>query len=342
MQSKIRKVHVAAREGSLRDLQAALDRRKFSTAKDEVSPKGKTSHQSPSMCSIILIHQARHRCTSQLSSVTQVRRRPWVTSITECKLDVKDENIVRISIWNIDPLRIGFQSVGIACLPSSFNERCQSSMCSFSPDTLYSSQGQFKVRSHIFQFFKSKTGFSVRLSSQGDSDVALLIFTPPAVQMDKALNRLHGLVQIWSFECLEVMSKMPTRQNSDLEENESEFKSELKVTWKLRNIFFIYFTAIIRYLGSRFQETLSATDEDNRTALHYAATIKDNGHFYNLLLHLGANPKTNDNVSDGLSLIKQNSCRIKVISDVDNVLMMMTFLEAVNRWNKKNSLKHQD
>lgn len=32
---------MAAREGSLRDLQAALDRRKFSTAKDDVSPKGK-------------------------------------------------------------------------------------------------------------------------------------------------------------------------------------------------------------------------------------------------------------------------------------------------------------
>lgn len=31
---------MAAREGSLRDLQAALDRRKFSTAKDDVSPKG--------------------------------------------------------------------------------------------------------------------------------------------------------------------------------------------------------------------------------------------------------------------------------------------------------------
>ena len=54
---------------------------------------------------------------------------------------------------------------------------------------------------------------------------------------------------------------------------------------------------IIRYLGSRFQETLSATDEENRTALHYAATIKDNGHFYNLLMHLGANPKAIDNVS---------------------------------------------
>lgn len=59
----------------------------------------------------------------------------------------------------------------------------------------------------------------------------------------------------------------------------------------------ILLPAIIRYLGSRFQETLSATDEDNRTALHYAATIKDNGHFYNLLVHLGANPKLADNVS---------------------------------------------
>lgn len=37
---------MAAREGSLRDLQAALDRRKFSTAKDEVSPKGKNILQS--------------------------------------------------------------------------------------------------------------------------------------------------------------------------------------------------------------------------------------------------------------------------------------------------------
>lgn len=52
----------------------------------------------------------------------------------------------------------------------------------------------------------------------------------------------------------------------------------------------------MRYLGSRFQETLSAVDEDNRSALHYAATIKDNGHFYNLLVHLGANPKMTDKV----------------------------------------------
>jgi ankyrin repeat protein len=40
-----------------------------------------------------------------------------------------------------------------------------------------------------------------------------------------------------------------------------------------------------------------AADDDNRTALHYAATIKDNGHFYNLLVHLGANPTTVDSVS---------------------------------------------
>lgn len=63
-------------------------------------------------------------------------------------------------------------------------------------------------------------------------------------------------------------------------------------------VLLFFFAAIIRYLGSRFQETLLATDEDNRTALHYAATIKDNGHFYNLLVHLGANPKLEDNVSD--------------------------------------------
>lgn len=42
--------------------------------------------------------------------------------------------------------------------------------------------------------------------------------------MDKALNRFHGLVQIWSFECLEAMSSMPARKDSDLVENESELE----------------------------------------------------------------------------------------------------------------------
>lgn len=40
-QTKINKIHQAARTGSLRDLQAALDRRKFAIAKDAISPKGK-------------------------------------------------------------------------------------------------------------------------------------------------------------------------------------------------------------------------------------------------------------------------------------------------------------
>lgn len=55
--------------------------------------------------------------------------------------------------------------------------------------------------------------------------------------------------------------------------------------------------AIVRYLAGRFPETTSATDENGRTALHYAATLQDNGHFFNLLTHLGANPKAEDNVS---------------------------------------------
>lgn len=37
-QNKIRRVHIAAREGSLRDLQSALDRRKFAVARDDISP----------------------------------------------------------------------------------------------------------------------------------------------------------------------------------------------------------------------------------------------------------------------------------------------------------------
>ncbi|KMY95883.1 uncharacterized protein LOC6735763 isoform X1 [Drosophila simulans] len=53
-------------------------------------------------------------------------------------------------------------------------------------------------------------------------------------------------------------------------------------------------TDIVRYLASRFPETMTITDNDGRTPLHYAATIKDNGHFYNMLLQLGANPKSLD------------------------------------------------
>lgn len=41
-QTKINRIHVAAREGILRDLQAALDRRKFAVARDNISPNGAT------------------------------------------------------------------------------------------------------------------------------------------------------------------------------------------------------------------------------------------------------------------------------------------------------------
>lgn len=42
---------------------------------------------------------------------------------------------------------------------------------------------------------------------------------------------------------------------------------------------------------------MAITDNDGRTPLHYAATIKDNGHFYNVLSQLGANPKALDKVN---------------------------------------------
>lgn len=47
----------------------------------------------------------------------------------------------------------------------------------------------------------------------------------------------------------------------------------------------------------RFPETLSAVDFEGRTALHYAAVLPDNGHYYNLLQQLGANSKDLDDVS---------------------------------------------
>ncbi|XP_025264040.1 uncharacterized protein LOC105255266 isoform X2 [Camponotus floridanus] len=65
-------------------------------------------------------------------------------------------------------------------------------------------------------------------------------------------------------------------------------------------------TAVIRYLAGRFPETANAIDLDGRTPLHYAATLADNGHYYNLLLHLGANPLIEDNFGHKADYYKQN------------------------------------
>ncbi|VVC92146.1 unnamed protein product [Leptidea sinapis] len=53
-------------------------------------------------------------------------------------------------------------------------------------------------------------------------------------------------------------------------------------------------TNIVKYLGGRFPETLSAVDFEGRTALHYAAVLPDNGHYYHVLQQLGANTKDLD------------------------------------------------
>ncbi|XP_066603426.1 uncharacterized protein [Prorops nasuta] len=65
-------------------------------------------------------------------------------------------------------------------------------------------------------------------------------------------------------------------------------------------------TAVIRYLAGRFPETTQAIDIDGRTPLHYAATLADNGHYYNLLLHLGANPLLQDNFGQKADFYKDN------------------------------------
>ncbi|XP_063974587.1 uncharacterized protein LOC135161174 isoform X6 [Diachasmimorpha longicaudata] len=65
-------------------------------------------------------------------------------------------------------------------------------------------------------------------------------------------------------------------------------------------------TSVIRYLAGRFPETAQAVDIDGRTPLHYAATLADNGHYYNLLLHLGANPLTLDNFGQKADYYKEN------------------------------------
>ncbi|RZF40200.1 hypothetical protein LSTR_LSTR014148 [Laodelphax striatellus] len=55
--------------------------------------------------------------------------------------------------------------------------------------------------------------------------------------------------------------------------------------------------SVLRYLAARFPETLHCTDLMGRTPLHYAATLPDNGHFYNVLLTLGADKNVLDNLA---------------------------------------------
>lgn len=82
-------------------------------------------------------------------------------------------------------------------------------------------------------------------------------------------------------------------------------------------------TNIVRYLGARFPETLNARDNNGKTPLHYAATIKDNGHYYNLLTNLGANAAIKD-------LVINIQCKTNLFI----FLLPIIYLETVSFYTK--------
>ncbi|XP_063228359.1 uncharacterized protein LOC134534157 [Bacillus rossius redtenbacheri] len=65
-------------------------------------------------------------------------------------------------------------------------------------------------------------------------------------------------------------------------------------------------TSVVRYLAGRFPETLAARDLLGRAPLHYAAAVRDNGHFYHLLLGLGADPDLADHLGNTPEYYQQN------------------------------------
>lgn len=65
-QGKIHAVHIAARDGNLRDLQGALDRRKFAVARDSASPHGAT----PLHVAVIFGHTAVIRLVLMITLMT--------------------------------------------------------------------------------------------------------------------------------------------------------------------------------------------------------------------------------------------------------------------------------
>ncbi|XP_044261810.1 uncharacterized protein LOC123009499 [Tribolium madens] len=65
-------------------------------------------------------------------------------------------------------------------------------------------------------------------------------------------------------------------------------------------------TSIVRYLAGRFPETAQVRDDNARTPLHYAAVLPDNGHYYNLLVHLGADSRSEDKFGHSPEYYRRN------------------------------------
>lgn len=56
---------------------------------------------------------------------------------------------------------------------------------------------------------------------------------------------------------------------------------------------------IVGYITDTYPQGLNDVDNDKRTALHYAAAVRDDLHIYHTLVSLGADEGALDNVSDG-------------------------------------------
>lgn len=57
------------------------------------------------------------------------------------------------------------------------------------------------------------------------------------------------------------------------------------------------YTDIAREILERYPETVAVQDNEGKTALHYAAALKDDGTMYDLLTEHGADESKLDNVS---------------------------------------------
>ncbi|KAL3268346.1 hypothetical protein HHI36_007462 [Cryptolaemus montrouzieri] len=77
-------------------------------------------------------------------------------------------------------------------------------------------------------------------------------------------------------------------------------------------------TSIVRYLAGRFPETLQQTDVNERIPLHYAATIADNSHYYNLLIHLGSDMRAQDKFGHNPDYYRSNHSEMSHRSLLEN------------------------
>ncbi|KAG8284015.1 hypothetical protein J6590_003707, partial [Homalodisca vitripennis] len=131
----------------------------------------------------------------------------------------------------------------------------------------------------------SGEGEALAKHRSGNPDVQMFINNIPIYQ--KKIEKVHTAARQGNLR--ELQSALDRRKFSVARES----GSSLRLT-PLHVAVLYGRTAVVRFLGSRFPETLQAQDTKGRSPLPYAVTLPDKGHYFRLLEALGADKNLKD------------------------------------------------